>query len=86
MILGIHAATRARSQFARLVMVGLSMNFAVYVVINTAMVMGLIPVVGIPLPLVSYGGTAILTVLLGFGILLSADVHRDTAIQRFPQR
>ena len=85
-ILGIHAATRARSQFARLVMVGLSMNFAVYVVINTAMVMGLIPVVGIPLPLVSYGGTAMLTVLLGFGILLSADVHRDTTIQRFPKR
>lgn len=84
--LGIHAATRARSQFARLVILGLSMNFAVYVVINSAMVMGLIPVVGIPLPLVSYGGTAMLTVLLGFGILLSADVHRDTAIQRFPRR
>jgi rod shape determining protein RodA len=55
------------------------------VVINTAMVMGLIPVVGIPLPLVSYGGTAMLTVLLGFGILLSADVHRETVIQRFPK-
>jgi rod shape determining protein RodA len=61
------------------------MNFAVYVVINTAMVMGLIPVVGIPLPLVSYGGTAMLTVLLGFGVLLSADVHRETVIQRFPK-
>ncbi len=84
-LLGIHAATRARSQFARLVIIGLSMNFAVYVVINTAMVMGLIPVVGIPLPLVSYGGTAMLTVLLGFGVLLSADVHRETAIQRFPK-
>ncbi|WP_035484653.1 rod shape-determining protein RodA [Geminicoccus roseus] len=84
-LLGIHAATRARSQFARLVIVGLSMNFTVYVVINTAMVMGLIPVVGIPLPLVSYGGTAMLTVLLGFGILLSADVHRETVIQRFPR-
>lgn len=84
-LLGIHAATRARSQFARLVIIGLSMNFAVYVVINTAMVMGLIPVVGIPLPLVSYGGTAMLTVLLGFGVLLSADVHRETVIQRFPK-
>jgi rod shape determining protein RodA len=84
-LLGIHAATRARSQFARLVIIGLSMNFAVYVVINTAMVMGLIPVVGIPLPLVSYGGTAMLTVLLGFGVLLSADVHRETAIKRFPK-
>jgi len=84
-LLGIHAATRARSQFARLVMIGLSMNFAVYVVINSAMVMGLIPVVGIPLPLVSYGGTAMLTVLLGFGILLSADVHRETVIPRFPK-
>ena len=84
--LGIFAAGRARSQFARLVMLGLSMNFATYVLINTAMVMGLIPVVGIPLPLVSYGGTAMLTVLLGFGILLSADVHRETTIQRFPKR
>jgi rod shape determining protein RodA len=84
-LLGIHAATRARSQFARLVIIGLSMNFAVFVVINTAMVMGLIPVVGIPLPLVSYGGTAMLTVLLGFGVLLSADVHRETTIQRFPK-
>jgi rod shape determining protein RodA len=84
-MLGIHAATRARSQFARLVIIGLSMNFAVYVIINTAMVMGLIPVVGIPLPMISYGGTAMLTVLLGFGILLSADVHRDTPILRFPK-
>ncbi|WP_191062310.1 rod shape-determining protein RodA [Geminicoccus harenae] len=85
-LMGIHAATRARSQFARLVIIGLSMNFAVYAVINTAMVMGLIPVVGIPLPMISYGGTVMLTVLIGFGILLSADVHRDMPILRYPRR
>jgi rod shape determining protein RodA len=48
------------------------------------MVTGLIPVVGVPLPLISYGGTAMLTVLVGFGLLLGVDVHRDVTIPRFP--
>ena len=47
------------------------------------MVTGLIPVVGVPLPLISYGGTAMLTVLIGFGLLLGVDIHRDVAIPRF---
>ena len=50
---------------------GVCLNFLLYILINTSMSMGLIPVVGIPLPLVSYGGTALLTVLFGIGLLLS---------------
>ena len=47
------------------------------------MVMGLIPIVGVPLPLISYGGSAMLTVMFGFGLLMSVYVHRDTRISRF---
>jgi rod shape determining protein RodA len=81
---GIIFALRARSQFARLLAMGLTLNFFLYIAINVAMVTGLIPVVGVPLPLISYGGTAMLTVLVGFGLLLSVDVHQDTHLARFP--
>ena len=63
---------------------GIAATFFLYVVINIAMVTGLIPVVGVPLPMISYGGTAMITVLIGFGLLLGVDVHRDVAIPRFP--
>jgi rod shape determining protein RodA len=63
---------------------GVGTTFFLYVVINIAMVTGLIPVVGVPLPMISYGGTAMITVLTGFGLLLSVDIHRDVAIPRFP--
>ena len=56
--------------------------FFLYVFINMAMVMGLIPVVGVPLPLISYGGTAMLTLLIGFGLLMGVWVHRDVIIGR----
>jgi rod shape determining protein RodA len=82
--LGLAFALRARSQFARLVAMGVTSTFFLYVVINVAMVTGLIPVVGVPLPMISYGGTAMVTVLTGFGLLLSVDLHRDLAIPRFP--
>jgi rod shape determining protein RodA len=75
---------RARSQFGRLVAAGVTTTFFLYVMINVAMVTGLIPVVGVPLPMISYGGTAMITVLTGFGLLLSVDIHRDVAIPRFP--
>src|SRR5205823_12310231 len=51
--------------------------FFLYAFINTAMVMGLIPVVGVPLPLISYGGTAMVTVMMGFGLLMNVGIHRD---------
>ncbi|MFW5834028.1 MAG: rod shape-determining protein RodA [Pseudomonadota bacterium] len=82
--LGLLFAVRTRSQFGRLVAAGISVTFFLYVVINIAMVTGLIPVVGVPLPLISYGGTAMMTVLLGCGIVLGIDVHRDVYMKRHP--
>jgi rod shape determining protein RodA len=81
---GFVFALRARSHFGRLLAIGIASTFCLYVVINVAMVTGLIPVVGVPLPLISYGGTAMITVLTGFGLMLCVDVHRDVAIPRFP--
>jgi rod shape determining protein RodA len=81
---GMLFAVRARSHFARLLAGGITVTVCLYVVINVAMVTGLIPVVGVPLPLISYGGTAMVTVLVGFGLILGADIHRDIAISRFP--
>lgn len=75
-------AMQSRSHFGRLVATGIALNFFLYIAINTSMSMGLIPVVGIPLPLVSYGGTAMMTVLAGFGLVLSAQVHRAVEISR----
>lgn len=79
---GIFIAFRCRSQFARLLAMGISVNFFLYVFINIAMVMGILPVVGVPLPLISYGGTAMLTVLIGFGLIMSCWLHRDMYINR----
>jgi rod shape determining protein RodA len=61
---------------------GIAASFFLYAFINIAMVMGLIPVVGVPLPLISYGGTAMITMMLGFGLLMNVGVHRDVRISR----
>jgi rod shape determining protein RodA len=74
---GMLIALRCRHQFGRLVALGIACNFFLYVFVNIAMVMGAIPVGGVPLPLVSHGGSAMLTVMVGFGVLLSVHVHRD---------
>jgi rod shape determining protein RodA len=79
---GLQIATTARSQFGRLLAMGITLNFFFYIMINGLMVMGLIPVVGIPMPLLSYGGTAMLTVMFGFGLLMSVHVHRQVEIAR----
>lgn len=79
---GLAIALRARSQFGRLVAVGLLSGIYLNALINMAMVMGLVPVVGEPLPLVSYGGTSMLTLLFGFGILIGVYVHRDVVVPR----
>jgi rod shape determining protein RodA len=79
---GVQTATSARSQFGRLLAMGITLNFFFYIMINGLMVMGLIPVVGIPMPLISYGGTAMLAVMFGFGLLLSVHVHRQVEIPR----
>jgi rod shape determining protein RodA len=74
---GMVIALRCRHQFGRLVALGIAFNFFMYVFVNLAMVMGAIPVGGVPLPLVSHGGSAMITVMVGFGLLLSVHVHRD---------
>ncbi len=74
---GLLMGLRCRHQYGRLVAIGLSTNFFLYVFVNVAMVTGAIPVGGVPLPLVSHGGSAMLMVMLGFGLLMSAYVHRD---------
>jgi rod shape determining protein RodA len=81
-VYGFAIALRSRNHFGRLLATGVTANLFFYVFINTAMVMGLIPVVGIPLPLISYGGTAMMTVLVGFGLLMSVYIHRDLRIGR----
>ncbi|MBO1076231.1 rod shape-determining protein RodA [Roseomonas marmotae] len=70
-------ALRCRHQFGRLVAIGLGVNFFLYIFVNIAMVSGSIPVGGVPLPLISHGGSAMLTTMLGFGLLMSVHVHRD---------
>ena len=70
---GINVGVRAQSRFARLTAAGLSATIFLYVSINMAMVMGLAPVVGVPLPLISFGGTAQLTLMICLGILMSID-------------
>ncbi|MDO5529191.1 MAG: rod shape-determining protein RodA [Paracoccus sp. (in: a-proteobacteria)] len=72
----LYSALTNRDRFASLLTIGIAGTFFLYFGINMAMVMGLIPVVGVPLPLVSYGGTAMMILLMGFGIVQSAHVHR----------
>ncbi len=71
-----------RSQFGRLLSFGMAVTFFLYMFINIAMNLGMVPVVGVPLPLVSYGGSAMLTLLVGIGFVLCAAIHRDTTISR----
>ncbi len=75
-------AMRCRHDFGRLLAFGMMINFSLYCFVNVAMVMGIIPVVGVPLPLVSYGGTAVLSILAGFGLIMSCNIHRDAKLPR----
>jgi len=73
---GLYIATRAQDTFARLLAGSMTLVFFVYLFVNTGMVTGLLPVVGVPLPLVSYGGTSLVTLMAGFGMLMSIHTHR----------
>ena len=73
-------ALRSASYFGKLLAIGLTTNFFLYVMINISMVLGLIPVVGVPLPLISYGGTVIISVMASFGIILSVNINRNLNI------
>lgn len=69
-------ATMAQSSYARLLAGAITLSFFVYVFVNAGMVSGILPVVGVPLPFISYGGTAIITLMSGFGVLMSIQAHR----------
>jgi len=73
---GLYIAAQAPDTYTRLLAGSISLTFMVYVFVNTAMVSGLVPVVGVPLPLVSFGGTSMVTLMAGFGILMSIQSHR----------
>ena len=75
-IRGVLIAVQAQDTYTRLLAGSLAMTFFVYVIVNTGMVTGLLPVVGLPLPMISYGGTSIVTLMAGFGILMSIQTHR----------
>jgi len=82
MALCLYLSTQVKHTFSRLLILGITTTFALYVFINMAMVMGLIPVVGVPLPLISYGGTVILAVMIGFGLILSANLYKQSELPR----
>ena len=73
---GLYIASKASSFFGRLLAGSIALSFFTYAFVNMGMVSGILPVVGVPLPLISYGGTALVTLLLGFGILMSIHAHR----------
>jgi len=75
--LALYTALTCQHMYGRLLALGLATNFFLYCFVNLSMVMGLIPVGGVPIPLISYGGSALTAVMLGFGVLQSIHVHRD---------
>ncbi|MGB8145686.1 MAG: rod shape-determining protein RodA [Chromatiaceae bacterium] len=72
---GLYIASQSQDAFGRLLAGGLTLVFFVYLFVNTGMVSGLLPVVGVPLPLVSYGGTSMVTILAGFGLIMAVHTH-----------
>ena len=74
---GMYIALQAQDTYTRLLAGSISLTFFVYVFVNTGMVTGLLPVVGVPLPLVSYGGTSMVTLMAGFGMLMAINGHRN---------
>lgn len=81
-LIALRSAAVSHSHFGRLAAAGVTATFAFYVMVNGAMVMGLAPVVGVPMPLLSYGGTVMLTVMIGFGLVMSVRVHRYSEVTR----
>jgi rod shape determining protein RodA len=79
-LISLRTASLSHSHFGRLAASGVVSTFALYVFINAAMVMGLAPVVGVPMPLLSFGGTVMVTVMIGFGLVQSVRIHRYTEV------
>lgn len=74
---GLIIAVRAPDSFSRMLAASITLTFFVYVFVNIGMVTGILPVVGVPLPMVSYGGTSIVTLMIGFGMLMSIQTHKS---------
>jgi rod shape determining protein RodA len=79
---GLETAIRTKNKFGQLVIIGLNTTFFVYVFVNIAMVMGMLPVVGIPLPFFSYGGTALITLMISQGLIFSVSAHQQARFGR----
>lgn len=77
----LYIASQTKDTYSRLLASSLAFTFFVYVFVNIGMVIGVLPVVGVPLPLISYGGTSVVTLLAGFGILMSIHTHKKYLIQ-----
>ena len=78
---GLVITAQAQTLYGKLLAGGITMTFFVYVFVNIGMVSGLLPVVGVPLPFISYGGTSLVTLLSGFGVLMSIHTHRKWIAQ-----
>jgi rod shape determining protein RodA len=78
--IALRIASISHSHFGRLAAAGVTATFALYVLINGGMVMGLAPVVGVPMPMLSYGGTVMMTVMIGFGLVQAVRVHRYSEV------
>ncbi|MCI5044740.1 MAG: FtsW/RodA/SpoVE family cell cycle protein, partial [Aquisalinus sp.] len=76
-IMATNIAMKAKSHFGRLMSMGIGLNLILYVLVNIGMVMGLAPVVGVPLPLVSHGGNVMIAIMAGFGLVMSTWVCRN---------
>ncbi|MFV0430719.1 MAG: rod shape-determining protein RodA [Alphaproteobacteria bacterium] len=81
-LIGFVIAWRCRHQFGRIVALGAVTNFFFYIFINMGMVIGLLPVVGVPLPLISKGGTSMVIILFGFGLVMNSHIHRDLVMKK----
>jgi len=73
----LNISLKSQNNFSRLVCFGVGFNIFVYLAVNLGMVTGLLPVVGVPLPIISYGGTAMLTTMFALGLVMSAKIHND---------
>ena len=74
---GVLSSYKAKSTFSKLIIAGLTINIFLYFIVNISMVIGVIPVVGVPLPLVSYGGSAMLVTMISFGLIMNLNSHKD---------
>jgi rod shape determining protein RodA len=81
LVRGISIALSARDAFSRLVAASLTFTLFIYIFVNMGMVIGQLPVVGVPLPLISYGGTSLVTIMTGLGILMSIQTHRRFIVE-----